>query len=161
MSTIKKVAVIGTGVIGTGWVIRCLAHDKLVYAYDIDLKLKNKLLSEIKRTWPFVKKLFKKKNLNLKNFKYFTSLKETLKDADFIQECATENYNTKTKLMKMIGDMQNQVQLFHPAHLDYCRQEFIQNAKILKEQLLDTLLTLFIYYQQLKLCQEKKQLKNI
>ena len=40
MSTIKKVAVIGTGVIGTGWVIRCLAHDKLVYAYDIDLKLK-------------------------------------------------------------------------------------------------------------------------
>ena len=61
MSTIKKVAVIGTGVIGTGWVIRCLAHDKLVYAYDIDLKLKNKLLSEIKRNWPFVKKLFKKK----------------------------------------------------------------------------------------------------
>ena len=73
-------------------------------AYDIDLKLKNKLLSEIKRTWPFVKKLFKKKNLNLKNFKYFTSLEETLKDADFIQECATENYNTKTKLMKIIGD---------------------------------------------------------
>ena len=104
MSTIKKVAVIGTGVIGTGWVIRCLAHNKLVNAYDIDLKLKNKLLSEIKRTWPFVKKLFKKKNLNLKNFKYFTSLKETLKDADFIQECATENYNTKTKLMKIIGD---------------------------------------------------------
>ena len=104
MSTIKKVAVIGTGVIGTGWVIRCLAHDKLVYAYDIDLKLKNKLLSEIKRTWPFVKKLFKKKNLNLKNFKYFTSLEETLKDADFIQECATESYNTKTKLMKIIGD---------------------------------------------------------
>ena len=66
MCTIKKVAVIGTGVIGTGWVIRCLAHDKLVYAYDIDLKLKNKLLSEIKRTWPFVKKLFKKKILILK-----------------------------------------------------------------------------------------------
>jgi len=104
MSTIKKVAVIGTGVIGTGWVIRCLAHDKLVYAYDIDLKLKNKLFSEIKRTWPFVKKLFKKKNLNLKNFKYFTSLEDTVKDADFIQECATENYETKTKLMKIIGD---------------------------------------------------------
>ena len=44
MSTIKKVAVIGTGVIGTGWVIRCLAHNKLVNAYDIDLKLKNKCI---------------------------------------------------------------------------------------------------------------------
>ena len=104
MSSIKKVAVIGTGVIGTGWIIRCLAHNKIVYAFDKDPKLKNSLIKEIKRTWPFVKKLFKKKNLNLKNFKYFTSLEETLKDADFIQECATENYALKTKLMSTIGN---------------------------------------------------------
>ena len=77
MSTIKKVAVIGTGVIGAGWIIRCLAHDKLVCAYDIDLKLKNKLLSEIKRTWPFVKKLFKKKKLKIKILKYYKNLKKT------------------------------------------------------------------------------------
>ena len=56
--------------------------------------------------------------------------------------------------------MQNQVQLFHPVHLDYCRQEFILNVKSLKEQLLDTLLTLFIYYQQLKSCPEKKTTKK-
>ena len=62
MSSIKKVAVIGTGVIGTGWIIRCLAHNKIVYAFDKDPKLKNSLIKEIKRTWPFVKKLFKKKN---------------------------------------------------------------------------------------------------
>ena len=103
MSNIKKVAVIGTGVIGAGWIIRCLAHNKIVYAFDKDLRLKNKLLVEIKRTWPYVKKLFNKKNINLKNFKYFTSLEETVKDADFIQECATENYVLKTKLMKIIG----------------------------------------------------------
>ena len=103
MSNIKKVAVIGTGVIGTGWIIRCLAHNKIVYAFDKDLKLKKNLISEIKRTWPYVKKLFKKKKLNLKNFKFFTSIEETLKDADFIQECATENYNIKIKLMNKIG----------------------------------------------------------
>ena len=34
MSNIKNVAIIGTGVIGTGWVIRCLAHGKKVRAYD-------------------------------------------------------------------------------------------------------------------------------
>ena len=72
MSKIKKVAVIGTGVIGTGWIIRCLAHNKIVYAFDKDLKLKKNLISEIKRAWPYVKKLFNKKKLNLKNFKYFT-----------------------------------------------------------------------------------------
>ncbi len=103
MPNIKKVAVIGTGVIGAGWIIRCLAHNKIVYAFDKDLRLKKNLISEIKRAWPHVKKLFNKKKLNLKNFKYFTSIEEALENADFIQECATENYNTKIKLMNKIG----------------------------------------------------------
>ena len=103
MNKIKKIAIIGTGVIGAGWIIRCLAHDKIVYAFDKDLKLKKNLVSEIKRTWPYVKKLFNKKTLKLKNFKYFTSLEEAVKDADFIQECASENYALKTRLMATIG----------------------------------------------------------
>jgi len=100
---IKKVAIIGTGVIGAGWIIRCLAHNNIVYAFDKDIKLKKVLIAEIKRTWPYVKKLFKKKKLNLKNFTFFTSIEDALKDADLIQECATENYVLKTKLMKIIG----------------------------------------------------------
>ena len=39
---IKKIAVIGTGVIGVGWIIRFLAHNKKVIAYDKNLKLKKK-----------------------------------------------------------------------------------------------------------------------
>ena len=66
MPQIKKIAVIGTGVIGAGWIIRCLAHNKTVHAYDIDIKLKKNLIAEIKRTWPYVKKLLIKKNLILK-----------------------------------------------------------------------------------------------
>ena len=100
---IKKIAVIGTGVIGTGWIIRCLAHNKKVIAYDKDLRLEKKLISEIKRAWPFVKKLFNKKKLNLKNFKYVTSIEEAAKEADFIQECATENYKIKIKLMNTVS----------------------------------------------------------
>ncbi len=100
---IKKIAVIGAGVIGTGWIIRCLAHNKKVVAFDKDLKLEKRLIIEIKRTWPFVKKLFNKKKLNLNNFKYVTSIEEAVKDADFIQECATENYRIKINLMSSIG----------------------------------------------------------
>ena len=103
MTKNKKIAIIGTGVIGAGWIIRCLAHDKIVYAFDRDINLKKKLIIEIKRTWPHVKKLFNKKRLNLKNFKYLTSIKETLRDADFIQECVSENYALKTKLMTIIS----------------------------------------------------------
>ena len=103
MSNIKNVAIIGTGVIGTGWVIRCLAHGKKVDAYDINLKHKNNLIKEIKRTWPFVKKMFSKKKINFNNLSFHTNLNEALKNAEFIFECAPENYNIKTKLMKKIG----------------------------------------------------------
>ena len=100
---IKKIAVIGTGVIGSGWIIRFLAHNKKVIAYDKDIRLKKKIIEEIKRTWPYVRKLFNKKKLKLKNFKYVTSIEEALKEADFVQECAPENYKAKTKLMEIIG----------------------------------------------------------
>ena len=69
MTKIKKVAIIGTGVIGGGWIIRCLAHNKIVYAFDRDIKLKKNLIAEIKRTWPNVKKLFNKKNIFHANLK--------------------------------------------------------------------------------------------
>ena len=102
-SNIKNVAVIGTGVIGTGWIIRCLAHNKKVIAFDKNLKLKKRLVVEIKRTWPYVRKLFNKKKLNLKNFTFVNSIQDALKEANFIQECAIENYKIKTKLMNTIG----------------------------------------------------------
>ncbi len=66
MSNIKNVTVIGTGVIGAGWIIRCLAHNKKVTAFDKDLKLEKRLVAEIKRTWPYVKKLFNKKKTKSK-----------------------------------------------------------------------------------------------
>ncbi len=103
MSIFKNVAVIGTGVIGTGWVIRCLAHGKKVSAYDINLKHKNNLIKEIKRTWPFVKKMFSKKKINFNNLSFHTNLNEALKNAEFIFECAPENYYVKTNLIKKIG----------------------------------------------------------
>jgi carnitine 3-dehydrogenase len=106
-SKINKIAVIGTGVIGTGWIIRMLAHNKKVTAFDLNSKRKVILINEIKRTLPFVKKLFNKKIIDLKNLNFKTSLIETLKDVDFIQECATENYKLKTKLMSDIDRYSN------------------------------------------------------
>ena len=61
LSKINKIAVIGTGVIGTGWIIRMLTHNKKVSAFDLNFKQKAILNKEIKRSLPFVKKLFKKK----------------------------------------------------------------------------------------------------
>ena len=104
MPKITKVAVIGTGVIGIGWIIRLLAHDIKVFAFDKKLNQKNNLINEIKRASPFVKKLFNKKNINLNNLKFFTSLRSAVKDADFIQECVPENYRLKTQLINQISN---------------------------------------------------------
>ncbi len=101
---IKKIAVIGTGVIGIGWIIRFLAHNKKVIAYDKNLKLKKKIIKEIKNARPHIKKLFNKKYINLNNFKYVDSVKDAVKSADFIQENAVENYKIKTQLMNKIGN---------------------------------------------------------
>ena len=101
---IKKIAVIGTGVIGTGWIVRFLAHNKKVIAYDKNSSLEKKLILEIKRSWPFAKKLFNKKKINFKNLKFVTSIEEAVKDADFVQECATENYKIKIRLMRIISN---------------------------------------------------------
>ena len=54
----KKIAVIGTGVIGSGWIIRFLAHDKKVIAYDKDLRFKKKNYCRNKTNLALRKKTF-------------------------------------------------------------------------------------------------------
>ena len=157
----EKIAIIGTGVIGAGWIIRCLAHDKIVYAFDRDLKLKKKLIIEIKRTWPHVKKLFNKKRLNLKNFKYLTSIKETLKDADFIQECISENYALKTKMMSIISKYAKPNVIISSSSSGLLPTRIYSKCKNPERALIGHPLIQCIYFQRLKLCQEKKLLRSL
>ena len=102
MPKIKTIGIVGTGVIGTGWIIRNLAHNKIVHAYDQNKNLKKYVLKEISRTSKNIKKLFKKK-LPLKNLKFFNSLEESLHHVDFVQENVLENYKVKTDLIQKIS----------------------------------------------------------
>ena len=102
MPKIKTIGIVGTGVIGTGWIIRNLAHNKIVHAYDQNKNLKKYVLKEISRTSKNIKKLFKKKLL-LKNLKFFNSLEESLHHVDFVQENVLENYKVKTDLIQKIS----------------------------------------------------------
>ena len=102
MSKIKTVGIVGPGVIGTGWIIRNLAHNKIVHAYDQNKNLKSYVLKEIKRTSKSIKKLFGKKIL-IKNLKFFNSLEKALVNVDFVQESVLENYKVKTDLIHKIS----------------------------------------------------------
>ena len=102
MPKIKTVGLVGTGVIGTGWIIRNLAHNKIVHAYDQNKNLKSYVLKEIRRTSKSIKKLFGKKIL-IKNLKFFNSLEKALVNVDFVQESVLENYKVKTDLIHKIS----------------------------------------------------------
>ena len=100
---INNVAVIGTGVIGTGWIIRFLTNKKKVWVYDVDRKKMMSLKKDIKKTLPHINKLFKKNIKKIENLHLVNSIEDAVKNADFIQECALENEKLKIKIVSEIG----------------------------------------------------------
>ena len=102
-SSINKIAVVGTGVIGTGWIIRFLFNKKKVKVFDPSKKQKKFLLNEIKRTSKTLERFYAKK-INLEKQLFFcNSVQEAVKNADLIQENAPENEKLKTKVIKDIS----------------------------------------------------------
>ena len=103
MSSVKNIAVIGIGVIGTGWIIRFLYNQKKIKVYDPNLKQKKNLLKEIKRVEPALRKIYKKKINLSKQLEFSDSLEEAVQNADLIQENAPENETLKKNLIKEIS----------------------------------------------------------
>ena len=102
-SPIKKIAIIGTGVIGAGWAIRLLAKNKVVNVYDPNISQLNFLKNEIRRVSKSVLRFYKTNKLNINNLYFNNSIKDAVKDADLIQENAPENLNIKKKIVKEIS----------------------------------------------------------
>ena len=97
------IAVIGTGVIGTGWIIRFLFNKKKVKVFDPSKKQKKFLLNEIKRTSKTLERFYAKK-INLEKQLFFcNSVQEAVKNVGLIQENAPENEKLKTKIIKDIS----------------------------------------------------------
>ena len=102
MNNLKNITVIGTGVIGTGWILRFLAFNKKVTAYDPNEKQKNYLKKELRRTKSNIEKLYKKK-INLKNLVITSKLEDAVKNADLIQENVPERLKLKKKIINQIS----------------------------------------------------------
>ena len=103
-SSINNIAVIGIGVIGTGWIIRFLYNQKKIKVYDPNVEQKKILLKEIKRVEPALKKIYKKKINLSKQLEFSKSLKDAVENVDLIQENAPENENLKKNLIKEISE---------------------------------------------------------
>ena len=102
MNKIKNITVIGTGVIGTGWVLRFLAFNKKVTAYDPSEIQKDYLRKELKRTKSSIEKLYNSK-INIKNLVFSSNIKDAVSNADLIQENVPERLKLKKKVINQLS----------------------------------------------------------
>ena len=106
-SSIKKVAIIGSGVIGTGWILRLIANNIKVFLYEPKISQKEFLFKEIKRTEKNIKKFYNIKKFNLNYLSVKSSIKDAVKNADLIQENCPENIKIKKIIVKEISRWSN------------------------------------------------------
>jgi len=102
LNKINNITVIGTGVIGTGWILRFLAFNKKITAYDPNIKQKDYLKKELKRTKSRIEKLYNNK-INIKNLVFSSNIKDAVSKADLIQENVPERLDLKKKVINQLS----------------------------------------------------------
>jgi carnitine 3-dehydrogenase len=98
MTSIRKIAVVGTGVIGAGWATRCLVRGIDVVATDPGPDAEAKLLASLANARPAAEKLYGSPTIEAGTLTFVDSVAEAVADADFIQESAPEREDLKRKL---------------------------------------------------------------
>ncbi len=98
----SSVAIIGTGVIGTGWTARLLAHGHAVRAWDPSPGFGQRLVNDIERLWPTLERTGLAGDASRDNLTIADSLADACRDASFVQESAPENLAIKQALLAEI-----------------------------------------------------------
>lgn len=97
-----KVAVVGTGVIGSGWITRMLAHGHEVIATDPSEGAYERMLAQVKQNWPYAEQMGLADNASLENLTFSTDLKEAVKEVEHIQENVPEVEEIKDTVLREI-----------------------------------------------------------
>jgi len=103
----KRIALIGTGVIGTGWAARLLSQGCVISAWDPATKFDTELKKNIEEIWPTLEKIGVSSDASIDNLKTFKSLQEACCDAELIQESVPEDMRIKRDIHNAIGKSSN------------------------------------------------------
>src|ERR1700686_4605654 len=95
---IKRVAIIGTGVIGASWTALFLANGLEVVATDVAPDAEAALKRFVDAAWPALKRLGLAPNASQSNLRFTADLPAAVKNADFVQENGPERIDFKKKL---------------------------------------------------------------
>lgn len=103
---IKKIACIGSGVIGSSWVTYFIMKGYPTNLYDINEEVLELAKINISKKLKFLvkKDILKEKDVDsaMSLIKFTTDIKAALKDVQLIQECGPENYTIKQGIVESV-----------------------------------------------------------
>ncbi len=98
----KKIAVVGTGVIGNGWITRFLAHGYDVIATDPSDGAEERMHKAVDHAWPYVEELGLADGASKDRLTFEKDLSKAVAEADFIQENVPEIEELKQTVLQNI-----------------------------------------------------------
>ena len=101
-SNVERVAVIGTGVIGSGWIAHFLRQGMQVRAWDPASDAEEKVRERLTAVWPTLTRLGLHPNASPDNLTFCATLEEAVADAQFVQENTPERLPIKIASLKAI-----------------------------------------------------------
>ncbi|CAG8865209.1 L-carnitine dehydrogenase [Pseudomonas fluorescens] len=103
ITDINTFAALGSGVIGSGWVARALAHGLDVVAWDPAPGAEQALRQRIANAWPALEKQGLAPGASQQRLRFVDTIEDCVNDADFIQESAPERLELKLDLHARIS----------------------------------------------------------
>jgi len=97
---VKRVAVVGTGVIGASWAAYFLAQGLEVSATDPSPGAEERLRAAVKSHWSSLEKLGLAAGASMDKLRFSSELEATLQGADFVQENGPEREDLKIDLFR-------------------------------------------------------------
>src|ERR1700739_2128665 len=95
---IRRVAIIGTGVIGASWAALFLAKGLEVVATDIAPNAETALKKFVEAAWPALRRLGLAPGVSQSNLSFTADLLAAVKGVDLVQENGPERIDFKKKL---------------------------------------------------------------
>src|SRR6202140_1622478 len=102
---IRRIAIIGTGVIGASWTSLYLAKGLQVVATDIAPNAEASLRKFVETAWPALKRLGLSPGASQANLKFTADLAQAVADADLVQENGPERVDFKQKLYGQLDEL--------------------------------------------------------
>src|SRR5262249_28781462 len=102
---IRRIAIIGTGVIGASWSALFLARGLQVVATDPAPNAEAALKKFVETAWPALKRLGLSAGASQSNLKFTTDMAQAVTGADLVQENGPERIEFKQKLYGQLDEL--------------------------------------------------------